>query len=426
MPEETQTPAAPQQRYVRYDHPVERAPVRIYNSLGDSLRRLGLPIGELGEEAMCAAARKQTGLCDFGDEAFREPLRLLIRSLETEAGLHAFGRVRARQLIVNGLANRLRLQHDWKRWPAILDQDVRQPLFILGLPRTGTTLLFKLLASDPAHRWLAFWEAHTPSPPPERLTYARDPRRRRAARQLRTLDYLLPNLAAIHEFDADGPEECYPLLANSFAGVQYSWGFNVPSYDRWLTTCDMEPTYRYYRQQLQLLQWRCRGERWVLKSPVHLYYIAELLAVFPDARVVQLHRDPLKVLPSACSLRATLRGLVTNEVDKRALATSLAEGAARDIERCMEVRQRLGADNFFDLYYSDLVSDPMEAVRSIYRRFGHDLSPEAETSITDCLARNPQNKHGVHSYSLEQFYLDPDTERRRFANYCSTFAVPQE
>jgi hypothetical protein len=270
---------------------------------------------------------------------------------------------------------------------------------------------------------LSFWEAHTPSPPPERDTNDKDPRLRVARRHLRILGYLLPELAAIHEFGADRPEECYPLLATSFAGVQYTWGFAVPSYDEWFSSCDMQPVYRYFRKQLQLLQWHCSGRRWLLKSPVHLHYLDSFLAAFPDACIVQLHRDPLEVLPSACSLRATLRSMVTRRVDVRQLSESLTKEAAGDVTRAIEVRQQVGSGNFLDIGYRDLLRDTIGTARSIYERFGDVFTPTAEASMAAYLAANPQNKHGRHVYSLEQFFLDADTERRRFAPYTQAFAA---
>ncbi|MCC6767150.1 MAG: sulfotransferase [Deltaproteobacteria bacterium] len=410
------------QREVRYESSVARWPVRAFNATAGSLERCGVRLADLEADVLCAAARRKTGLDDLGNDDFREPLALLIRSLETEADLHPFGRSRARQLIMSGLVNRLRLESDWKRWPEILDERLERPLFILGLPRTGTTLLFNLLACDGRHRWLSFWEAHTPSPPPDRATRDNDPRRRTARRHLRVLDHLLPDLAAIHEFGVDLPEECYPLLANSFAGVQYSWGFFVPGYDEWLTRCDMHTVYRYYRRQLQLLQWHCRGERWLLKSPVHLHYLDALLAAFPDACIVQLHRDPLEVLPSACSLRATLRSMVMRRVDVHRLSEQLVQESLGDILRAIAVRRELGSGRFFDLGYRELVRDPLGAVRRIYERFGDELSPQAETAMSTYLATHPQNRHGRHLYSLEQFGLDAGSVRRLFEPYAAEFA----
>ncbi|UCF67366.1 MAG: sulfotransferase, partial [Acidobacteriota bacterium] len=308
------------QRIVRYQRPVQRAPVRIFNLVAGSLGRFGQ--ADLSETGLFATARARAELEDFDEDGFREPLRVLLHSLAGEANLHPFGLLYARQLILRCLVNRLRLTEHWKRAPEILHEEVRAPLFVLGLPRTGTTLLLNLLASDPANRWLAFWEAHEPSPPPERASYQTDPRRRRARREVRTLDYLVPGLIAMHEISAEGPEECFALLANSFAGIQFSWMFDVPAFNEWLSAHDARSAYAYHRKQLQLLQWHCPGERWVLKSPGHLWTIDALVATFPDARIVQLHRDPLKVVPSACSLGATMRALTAAKVDVYALGKS--------------------------------------------------------------------------------------------------------
>jgi hypothetical protein len=417
---------ATESRCVRYAPPVQRAPVRLFNTVGRGLRQLGLSPAALSEESLCATARRRTGLGDFGDEAFREPLRVLIGSLEAEARLSPFGRAYARTLLVQALVNRLRLQRDWTRHPDILDEKIRQPWFVLGLPRSGTTLLLNLLASDPAHRWLAFWEAREPSPPPTRETYATDPRRRRALRYVAVLDYLAPTLLAMHEFDANGPEECFPLLANTFAGVQFSWMFDVPSFDAWLAAHDPTAGYLYYRRQLQLLQWRCRGARWVLKSPTHLWALDAIRTAFPDARIVQLHRDPLKVVPSACSLTATMRGLATDDVDARTLGEYAAAGLADGVRRAMEARSLFEAEHVHDVQYLDLVHDPMRVVRGIYERFEAPLMPQAEAAMRRCLAGHPQHKRGVHRYSLEQFDLDADGERRRFAAYCEAFRVGVE
>ncbi|MCC6850609.1 MAG: sulfotransferase [Deltaproteobacteria bacterium] len=348
----------------------------------------------------------------------------MLRALADEAELHPFGRLHARRLVLRCLVNRLRLAADWQRRPEVLREEIRAPLFVLGLPRSGTTLMLNLLASDPAHRWLGFWEAHDPSPPP--ASGLGDPRRRRARAELRVLDYLAPDLLALHEMSADGPEECFPLLANAFAGVAFSWMFDVPTFDDWLSRNDAAPAYAYYRRQLQLLQWYRPANRWVLKSPTHLWTVDALLASFPDARIVQLHRDPLQVVPSACSLGATMRGLATAHVDLRRLGRRTTEALADGVERCMNARRGRGAERWIDLHYLDLVRDPLATVRAIYERFALALTPAAEARMTACLARSPQHKRGVHHYTLAQFGLSHDEERRRYAGYCDRHRVRAE
>ncbi|MBI5505447.1 MAG: sulfotransferase [Deltaproteobacteria bacterium] len=411
---------------ISYQRPVQRAPVKIFNILGRALRRVGVPVVDLSAQSLCAAAMRRTGLADFGDESFREPLEVLLRSLETEARLNTFGRIHARGYITNALSNRLMLEHWWTRHPEILTGTIREPLYILGLPRTGTSLLLKLLASDPARRWLAFWEAHEPCPPPSRDTYAKDPRRRRAARRVRTLDYLAPDFRGIHEFESDGPEECYPLLANTLIGAQYSWMFVIPGYDAWLSGCDMKPPYAYYRRQLLLLQWRWPAERWVLKSPVHLFALDALLANFPDARIVHLHRDPAKVVASLCSLVATTRAVATDTIDNAALGAQVVDGLVEGLDRCMRAREAAEPAHVCDVQYVDLLRDPMATVRHIYARFGLALSAEAEVAMKRCLAESPQHKHGVHRYSLAQWGLSAEGVRRQFARYREAFAIGDE
>jgi len=411
-----------QNNVVKFQRPVQRAPVRLFNWLA---RTLGSH-ADLSEEGLCRAACRSTRLDDFGEDGFREPLRVLLRSLEEEADLHPFGRLFARSLVLRCLVNRLKLTADWKRWPQILDEEVRGPVFVLGLPRCGTTLMHNLLAADPASRSPAYWEAHDLSPPPARDSYATDPRRRRARIEVRVLDYLVPNLLAMHEISAEGPEECYALLANAFAGVQFSWMFDVPGFNDWLSGRDMRDSYRYYRKQLQLLQWRCPGDRWVLKSPTHLWTADALLAVFPDARIVQIHRDPLKVVASACSLGATMRGLTSRDVALHDLGRKATEGLATGVGKCTAARAAAPAGQFLDLHYLEFVRDPLATVRGVYNHFDMPFTAQAEAAVKAALARHPQNKRGAHRYTLEQFGLNADEERCRYAVYCETYGVQRE
>lgn len=411
---------------IRYERPVQRAPVRMFNLIGGGLRRVGVTLVDLSAQSLCNAAMRRSGLTDFGDQSFREPLEVLVRSLETEARLNTFGRVHARGYITNALSNRLMLEDWWTRHPEILTGTIRRPLYILGLPRTGTSLLLKLLASDPTSRWLAFWEAHEPCPPPSRDTYANDPRRRRAARRVRMLDYLAPDFRGIHEFESDGPEECYPLLANTLIGAQYSWMFDIPGYDAWLSACDMKPAYAYYRRQLLLLQWHWPGQHWVLKSPVHLFALDALLASFPDARIIQLHRDPAKVVASLCSLVATTRAVATDTIDNAALGARVVEGLVEGLDRCMRARQGADPVQVCDVQYVDLLRDPLATARDIYQRFGLTLDAQAQARMKQCLEESPQHKHGVHRYSLEQWGLSADGVRRQFARYRDAFAIRDE
>jgi hypothetical protein len=390
--------------------------------LRDPVKEWGAGTVSLQMEDLLRDAERETGLKDFGDNAFLEPLRILLAAAEGEGRLHRYGRGVLHGMVLHTLRNRLHVQSYWKRHPQALELPIRSPVFIVGMPRTGTTLLFNLLAQDPAHRWLPQWEALTPAPPP---SYNPDQRREYAVGANRLIDKVLPGLRAIHSTGPDDPEECGPLLRNSFESEQFWVLFDVPSYLDWLGKRERTRSYRYYRNQLKLLQHQRPGRRWLLKSPAHLLALNALLAVFPDANVIQTHRDPLKALPSFCSLVGTNRGLSTAAGDFQRLGAETAILLSDRLNRCFEVR-RGAAGHFHDVQYQALIQDPIGTVEAIYRRFGFDLTEEVLQLMRKFLTDNPRHKHGAHRYSLAQFGLDADTERARFRDYTARFEVPLE
>jgi hypothetical protein len=268
----------------------------------------------LDADALLAEASARSGLTDFGDDDFREPYHLFVRALDTEAQLHTLGRLIARSDVANWLENRLQLT-DWrKRRPEIAREAVAAPIFITGLPRTGTSILHELLAQDPAHRVPLHWEVRHPCPPPEREDTESDPRVARAERQVQLWNHIVPEYPAMHELGAKLPVECIQLTAHSFRSEELMGRHQVPSYAAWYAGCDLAPAYRFHRALLQHLQHRHRRERWVLKAPSHLPALRTLFGVYPDARVVVTHRDPLKIVPSVASIlysTAFVRSAVT-------------------------------------------------------------------------------------------------------------------
>lgn len=391
------------------------------NCVGDRLRGAGFSIGELSEARLLRAAQRRTGLVDFGPEEFRTPLRLLLQAHEREASLNFLGRGVIRGDIVATLVNRLRLQADFTAHPEILRVPVERPLFIAGWPRTGTTLLHRLLALDEANRALRFWELDAPSPPPRAETRDRDPRVRAARRKLRVVYSCAPEFAAVHPSSADAPEECDLLFRNAFVSISYDWMVDVPSYVEWLAAHDWTSTYHYYRQQLQLLTWRSPGERLVLKSPHHLWQLRALHAVFPDAYVVHTHRHPLEVLPSACSLASIGRLMLTDRFDAATLGAHVSDKLAAWMERGLEFRATAEPSRFCDVRFEDLCRDPVTAVRRIYDRFGFVFRPALERQIRDYLAA--PRRAEPHRYTLGSFALSEDALRCRFSNYVERFAL---
>ncbi|HSP97758.1 MAG TPA: sulfotransferase [Candidatus Dormibacteraeota bacterium] len=403
-------------------------PVRAFNTAGAALRAVGIPVVRLDAATLCARARRATGLEDFGDPWFRAPLGVLLDALEREAALHTLGRVIARSDLTRLLENRLRMTDVLARHPEITAAPVARPLFVVGLPRTGTSILHELLAQDPANRVPLTWEVMHPYPPPQRATYTGDPRIAALDKHLAGVDRLLPEFKKMHPMGAELPQECVALTAHDFASMLFSTTHRVPSYQAWLDRADLRPVYASHRRQLQYLQWRCPAEHWALKSPGHLWALDALLAEYPDACVVQTHRDPLKVVASLASLVATLRRMASNDIDQAAIGAEWTAFLADGLARAAATRERwpASAPPPFDMRFGDFLRDEIAMVRRIYAHFGRELSDEAADRMRRFLAANPKDKHGTHTYTLADASLDPATERARYAAYQQRFAVPSE
>ena len=285
------------------------------------------------------------------------------------------GRVVARRDLIGLLITRLRLRADRIRHPEIAGEHIAQPVFIVGLPRSGSTLLHHLLGQDPLTRVPQAWEVMYPSPPPARATYDTDPRIAQATRQLRWIDWLAPDFKTIHPVGARLPLECIALMSASFRSTRFQAMYNVPSYEAWLEQGDMRPGYAFHRSVLQQLQWRVPGARWMLKAPSHLFAIDALLHTYPDARIVQTHRDPVTVIGSLASMSATLQGAFTDRLQPDAIGREILRWT-RGLERSMQLRHGgpLPADRFVDVHYHELTRDPMKVVRRIYTQFAMPFS----------------------------------------------------
>ena len=402
--------------------------LRFINSVGGALRVAGLPLVRLDEASLLKRAAKNTGLNDFGDAHFREPLRVLLDAYENEAALTMLGRFIARTDIVRTLENRLRMIDTRKCHPEIAGGEIRRPLFILGLPRTGTTILHELLAQDPTNRVPMTWEVMYPWPPPERATYDTDPRIAQVEKHFSGVDKVMPGFKAMHPMGAQLPQECVALTAHDFASMIYPTTHDVPSYQAWLERADMRPVYASHRRQLQYLQWHYAASRWVLKSPGHLWALYALLAEYPDACIVQTHRDPLKVIASLTSLVTLLRSMASDRIDPPAIGATWTKVLAAGLQKTMDVRAggALPDAQVFDMHFHEFLRDEVAMVRQIYEHFGMDLSAEGETRMRRFLAANPKDKHGGHRYRLADAGLDPAIERRRYAAYQERYGITSE
>jgi len=380
----------------------------------------------LSPDSLVAEARAQTRLSEFGGESFREGLGCLVDSLNSDAKLHAAGEQMARHHLVRLLSSRLQVE-DWiRRHPEIERLPITAPVFVIGLPRTGTTALSRLLARDPDTRSLRTWESVSPVPPPEAESQHRDPRISAVQAGIDAMRAQSPGYRAMYDAEADDPTECQDLLGMEFRAQHFCGSYWVPSFGAWQRDCDMDPAYRFHRRTLQLLQWRCGPSRWLLKSPTHMLSLDALLRTYPDARFIMTHRDPTKVLASLCSLTSFMISGTTDELDRRALAEFNLEIWVEALQRAMRFRSRLGEARFADLHFHEQQADPVGAVERAYRKLGMDFGDRAREPMQAWAREHRRGQHGEHRYTLADWGLETARVRERYAFYTEHFAVRAE
>ncbi len=374
-------------------------------------------------QTLIATARAQTGLAQLGDDAILEGLTVLVDALNTEAKLTPQGAQNFEGLITRNLVNRLQVEDYLAKNPALLDAPVEKPLFVFGLPRTGTTLAINLLNADPARRSFLRWEAFNSVPPPKAGELSSDPRYVAEQAKLEMSLKYVPHISAMHHEDADSPTECQFSMAPSFCAQVYDSQAFMPSYSDWfLDQADYMPAFRYHKRLLQLLQSEAPG-RWTLKNPWHPLFLNELTSVYPDAQLVMTHRDPVDVVGSACSLVYHVRKLFSADVDPKAVADTLLRTFDLMIERTIAFEENRGKDAIWHLHYDALMRDPLGEMKRIYNRFDEPFTAETEAAMAAFLASNPKGKHGKHVYALEDYGLSRDQVRVHFRDYCERFDI---
>jgi Sulfotransferase family len=401
--------------------------VKLLNVVGGGLRALGVPVDRLSDEHLLRAARRRTGFSDFGEYDFRPPMHMLLRSYNEDRRLYASARILMQRRAVARLVNRLLVANELAGHPEIVQAPIRRPIFIASLARTGTTFLHELLAQDPQARSLRAWEVMRPGRWPAAIGREPDPRMRRAERRVKLLKFLFPTLKTMHELSPGGPVECGMLLQNTFLLAAET----SPTYREWFLRQPAEVTeaaYRDYRRQLQLLQWQHPREgHWVLKSPVHSYAVDAIRTLFPDSAIVLIHRDPYRVIGSTCSLMSVLYDAMTDDPEWRdALGPNVLRWAAEGLRRTEAARTRAEPGRIYDIHYPDLVADPLGVAQRLYAHFGYPYTPEFRARATGWLQEHPQNKHGAHRYSLEQFGLDRKMIDDALGWYCERHQIRRE
>jgi len=402
---------------------------RALNAAGRGARALGIPFGRLDADQMLERATREAGCDDFGEGGFREGLDILIESCEREANLTPLGRMMVQQEMQRCLVNRLQVRDWWQQHPELEEERVERPIFIIGQGRTGTTILHELLTLDPKNRVPLTWEVEHPTPPPETATYTTDPRIELSQQQLDQAERLIPDFKRIHRMGGGLPQECVRYMAYEMTSAIFSVTWRTPTYTRWcLHGADMARVYAAHRRFLQLLQSRHHGERWIVKSPAHLWYLKDVVAEYPDARFIQTHRDPLKVLSSLTSLHVVLRKMASDSIDVKGIAEEWSEFLGLGYERSVDFRESgvVPDDRFVDLQFREMISDPIAGVRRIYEALDMELEPAVAQRMKDYVGSNPDDRDGRHVHHYSELGLDAGAEREKVRRYQEYFDVPSE
>ncbi|MEM7158182.1 MAG: sulfotransferase [Myxococcota bacterium] len=415
------------------DKPHRSPAMRVVNGVGQRLPWLKRAAFPLEAQALIARAERQAGVrgSEFRlpPEHYAEGLSRLLASLREEAELTATGQALAHTMVVESLATRMRLEHLWSRTPQ-RPEPIRAPLFVVGLPRTGTTFLYKLLNQDPRNRAPLTWELRWP----EAHLAGQAQVRRRIRQTQRGVDLLYrmcPGLDAMHFSSATTPEEDFSIFRLELCSTYFTVFFHVPSYNEWVVDQTKHQSFGIHRRVLETLSRpstpaRALGERWLLKSPEYLRRLPALFETYPDARIIHCHRSPAHVCGSEASLISMVQGMASDVVDVAAKRRQLQAVFADMLSEGMRARRALpnGRECAFDLRYADLVADPMAAVERIYDHFGDPLSDEARRRMQAFLARNPKDRRGKHQYEVPQLTDLRDEEARVFSEYCDEVGIP--
>ena len=402
--------------------------MNLLNRLGGLAHSLGIKPFALNADKILEQARSASGF-DYVDPSMREGLDALINDIGANGNPNAFGQIAMQKLLQRNATARFQIEKTLHENPAMEAEPIEQPLFIIGMPRSGTTVLHALLHCDPAHRSPLSWECLLPHPVPSPATYADNAQLNQVRKEFDQLFQLVPDFKKKHYMEADSPQECLGLTALHFTSFQFLAQLYLPEYYRWLTfDSDLVNTMAWHKRFLQYLQsGGVKGQRWLLKSPVHLLQLQALFEIYPDARIVMTHRHPAKVVPSAASLVSSVRSLYSDTEDPARTGKEQLVAWGHYCGRFLEERKALDKESqIIDLQFDDFAADQMSVVEQIYSRFGWELTDQARAPMRDFLAAQPKDKHGEHEYTLQQFGLgdaDINAHYQHYLDFLATLAT---
>jgi len=381
------------------------------------------------ESLIAEATQRANGRDDFGEPQFLEGLERFVRSLRDDAYLNVVGQHIAKARALQHTVNRLNYVGDRKQYPAIAAQKIVKPVFIIGLGRTGSTILHDILAQDPANRAPLTWEITYPSPPPQTATFETDPRIAETEAGFPPMDFRREKFKAMHPMGAELSQECVVIMGDTMCTPLFHNQFRVTSYQDWVDDgADWGPVYDFHYQQLQHLQSGHQLDRWVLKTGAHMWGLEHLLATYPDARIVFTHRDPVKSLTSYASLTSLVHEMGSDTVDKFEVAQDWNRRLKAKLEHAIAVRAAKDYPDavFYDMKFADFVRDQFAVVEKIYEAFDLPMSEEGAARMKWFIADNPQGKHGIHRYEAHEYGIDPAVVRKEFRPYIERFDLKPE
>ncbi len=390
---------------------------------GRLLRYFGLDGPRLSSEQLLAAAQALADWDQWGNPDPKPPLSLLCEDLTADANLHLPGRVAARFDLLRLLKHRLQIEKAIADNPHITRQSIHKPIFVIGLPRTGTTMLHNLLASDHRHRAPLTWETMQPVIAATGHAAQHLDTQRKVASQLLWLDGLAPDFHRIHAVAADLPQECLVITAHALHSYQFQTTYHVPRYQAWLQQQSRLAAYQYHRRFLQHLQWQAPPQRWVLKAPAHLFGLAELLEVYPDACIIQTHREPTEVMSSLASLTVDLRKAFSHRHDAHEIGPEVIQRWSQALSSALNARDhhKIPAKRVFDVDYHQFTASPLAMLQKIYAHFELDWQPQTAAAMHDWLECNPKHRHGRHQHLLSDYGLQADSINEHFRAYRRRF-----
>jgi len=382
-------------------------------------------------DSLIREATAVDGLSDFGDDSHREPLERLLHSLQHEARLNAAGTAVLRRRVVDILATRLRVRAWLKCHPEIADEEIGAPLVIVGLPRTGTTMLHRTIAADRRMYAPLWYETRFPCPALDWDPAGVDRRELDGRAEMQAMLEANPDLLSVHPMDAAGPDEDIMLLEQSFYSFNIQSFANLPGFDAWIEAQDHTVGYEYLKLLLRFLQWQKKrrgrhARRWTIKAPHHLHYMDLIFKVFPDARVVQSHRDPLETIPSLASMISEIWAIYSDHADPKEVGRQWARKFANGMNHTMDVREAMGGERFLDLWFKDTVTRPLREIRKVYDFIGMELTDEARAEMERWQDFNRRELRPAHEYGLARFGFTEAGLKRQFARYRAAFIEAEE